>query len=145
VRDSLLRAYVAENSQLLIILSTHVFFLSGSVVETREFSGTAPASSKSMSRQAQRPVCSSYLQLPEEKRGMPDLFASRGESTWIRCAHDPGFRLTHRSNTLQRSLSSTRSCSLCSCPHCTQRIESAGRIVPQAWQRTGSGLSLDWL
>ena len=27
VRDSLLRAYVAENSQLLLVLSTHVFFL----------------------------------------------------------------------------------------------------------------------
>src|SRR2546428_6908119 len=43
VRDSLLRAYVAENSQLLLVLSTHVFFLSGCVVETREFSGTGQA------------------------------------------------------------------------------------------------------
>jgi hypothetical protein len=40
VRDSLLRAYVAENSQLLLVFSTHIFFLSGCVVETREFSGT---------------------------------------------------------------------------------------------------------
>jgi hypothetical protein len=38
VRDSLLRAYVAENSQLLLVLSTHVFFISAWVVETREFS-----------------------------------------------------------------------------------------------------------
>jgi hypothetical protein len=40
VRDSLLRAYVAENSQLLLVLSTHVFFLPAVVVETRECSGT---------------------------------------------------------------------------------------------------------
>jgi hypothetical protein len=40
VRDSLLRAYVAENSQLLLVLSTHVFFLPAMVLETRECSGT---------------------------------------------------------------------------------------------------------
>jgi hypothetical protein len=40
VRDSLLKAYVAENSQLLLVLSTHVFFLPGVVVETREIPGT---------------------------------------------------------------------------------------------------------
>jgi hypothetical protein len=47
--------------------------------------------------------------------------------------------------TSQRSLSSAKPCSLCICPHCTQQIESAGRTVPQAWQRAGSGLSFDWL
>jgi hypothetical protein len=39
VSDSLLRAYVAENSQLLLVLSMHVFFFISWVVETREFSG----------------------------------------------------------------------------------------------------------
>jgi hypothetical protein len=43
VRDSLFRAYVAENFQLLLVLSTHVFFLTACVVETREFSGTGSA------------------------------------------------------------------------------------------------------
>jgi hypothetical protein len=37
----LLRAYIAEHIQLLLVVSTHVFFLSACVVETREFSGTA--------------------------------------------------------------------------------------------------------
>ncbi len=40
LRNSLLGAYVAEHIQLLLILSTHLFFLAGRVVETREFSGT---------------------------------------------------------------------------------------------------------
>jgi hypothetical protein len=43
---SLLRAYVAEHIQLLLVLSTHTFFLSGWVVETREFCGTALASNR---------------------------------------------------------------------------------------------------
>jgi hypothetical protein len=38
--DSLLRVYAAENSQLLLILSTHVSFLPVSPVKTRELSGT---------------------------------------------------------------------------------------------------------
>src|SRR5208283_3900136 len=38
---SLLRADVAEHVQLLLVLSTHTFFLSGCLVETREFLGTA--------------------------------------------------------------------------------------------------------
>jgi hypothetical protein len=46
LRHSLLRAYIAEHIQLLLILSTHTFFLSGRVVETREFCGTALASSR---------------------------------------------------------------------------------------------------
>ena len=37
---SLLRAYVAEHIQLLLVFSTHTFFLSGCAVETREFSGS---------------------------------------------------------------------------------------------------------
>jgi hypothetical protein len=37
LRDSLLGAYVAEHSQLLLVISTHVFFLTGWPVETREF------------------------------------------------------------------------------------------------------------
>jgi hypothetical protein len=40
---SLLRAYVAEHIQLLLVFSTHTFFLSGCAVETREFRGTASA------------------------------------------------------------------------------------------------------
>jgi hypothetical protein len=40
VRDSLLRAYVTEHTQLLLVLSTHVFFLPAVVVETRECSST---------------------------------------------------------------------------------------------------------
>src|ERR1035438_6029825 len=43
---SLLRAYVAEHIQLLLVFSTHSFFLSGCAVETREFCGTASASNR---------------------------------------------------------------------------------------------------
>src|ERR1019366_9369404 len=43
---SLLRANVAEHIQLLLVLSTHTFFLSGCAVETREFRGTASASNR---------------------------------------------------------------------------------------------------
>jgi|GraSoiStandDraft_32_1057276.scaffolds.fasta_scaffold07892_8 hypothetical protein len=46
VRDSLLRAYVAEHTQLLLAFCTHIFFLSACTLETRKFSGTA----KSVSR-----------------------------------------------------------------------------------------------
>src|ERR1039457_5937830 len=42
---SLLWAYVAEHIQLLLVFSTHAFFLSGCAVETREFRGT-PSPSK---------------------------------------------------------------------------------------------------
>src|ERR1017187_8153745 len=42
---SLLWAYVAEHIQLLLVFSTHTFFLSGCAVETREFRGT-PSPSK---------------------------------------------------------------------------------------------------
>src|ERR1700733_1193395 len=38
--NSLLRVDIAEHVQLLIVFSAHAFFLSGCVVETREFSGT---------------------------------------------------------------------------------------------------------
>jgi hypothetical protein len=38
---SLLWADVAEHVQLLLVLSTHTFFLSGCLVETRESCGTA--------------------------------------------------------------------------------------------------------
>ena len=41
VRYSLLWAYVAEHIQLLLVVSSHAFFLSGCAVETREFRGTA--------------------------------------------------------------------------------------------------------
>jgi hypothetical protein len=34
---SLLRAYIAEDIQLLFVFSTHAFFLAGWAVETREF------------------------------------------------------------------------------------------------------------
>ena len=44
--NSLLRAYVAEHIQLLLVFSTHAFFLSGCAVETREFCGTGPAYSR---------------------------------------------------------------------------------------------------
>jgi hypothetical protein len=47
VRDPLLRAYVAENSQLLLVLSTHVLFLSACGVETTEFLDTGSAPLKS--------------------------------------------------------------------------------------------------
>src|SRR5438552_5580971 len=47
LRNSLLRADVAEHVQLLLVFSAHASFLSGCVVETREFSGTAPACIKS--------------------------------------------------------------------------------------------------
>ena len=40
---SLFGADVAERIQLLLIFSAHTFFLSGCVVETREFSGTSQA------------------------------------------------------------------------------------------------------
>jgi hypothetical protein len=40
LRYSLLRAYVAEHIQLLLVFSAHAFFLSGRAVETREFRGT---------------------------------------------------------------------------------------------------------
>src|ERR1022692_4269864 len=43
---SLLRAYVAEHIQLLLVFSTHTFFLSGCAVETRAFRGTASASNR---------------------------------------------------------------------------------------------------
>ena len=43
---SLLRADVAEHVQLLLVFSTHAFFLSGCAVETREFRGTASASNR---------------------------------------------------------------------------------------------------
>ena len=43
LRNSLLGADVTEHLQLLLVFSTHAFFLSGCVVETREFSGTGPA------------------------------------------------------------------------------------------------------
>src|SRR5258707_12424593 len=43
---SLLRAYVAEHIQLLLVFSTHTFFLSGCAVETREFCGTVHASNR---------------------------------------------------------------------------------------------------
>jgi hypothetical protein len=41
VGHSLLWAYVAEHIQLLLVVSSHAFFLSGCAVETREFRGTA--------------------------------------------------------------------------------------------------------
>src|SRR5271169_5974546 len=56
---SLLRAYVAEHIQLLLVFSTHTFFLSGCVVETREFCGTALASNRVF---------------PHPARGWPVLF-----------------------------------------------------------------------
>jgi len=40
LRHSLLRADIAEDIQLLFVFSSHTFFLSGWVVETREFCGT---------------------------------------------------------------------------------------------------------
>jgi hypothetical protein len=40
VRNSLLRADVAEHVQLLLVFSAHAFFLSVRSVETREFSGS---------------------------------------------------------------------------------------------------------
>ena len=40
LRDSLLGVYVAEHSQLLIVVSTHEFFLPVCAVETKEFFGT---------------------------------------------------------------------------------------------------------
>src|SRR6266851_9641381 len=43
---SLLWAYVAEHIQLLLVLSTHTFFLSGCAVETRELPGTASPSNR---------------------------------------------------------------------------------------------------
>ena len=43
---SLLRADVAEHVQLLLVLSTHTFFLSGCLVETRESYGTVLASKR---------------------------------------------------------------------------------------------------
>jgi hypothetical protein len=102
---------------------------------------------KNDARTSTKPLCESSKRLLRSTK--PSRQSSRTSRTLLevlfRCAHDPGLRLTHYSNTLHRSLSSARSCSLCTCPHCTQRIESAGRIVPQAWQRTGSGLSFDWL
>jgi hypothetical protein len=36
----MIRAYVQEHIQLLLVFSTHAFFLSGCAVETREFRGT---------------------------------------------------------------------------------------------------------
>jgi len=39
--NSLLGADIAEHVQLLLVFSTHAFFLAATVVETREFSGTA--------------------------------------------------------------------------------------------------------
>ena len=39
LRYSLLRTYVAEHIQLLLVFSAHAFFLSGRAVETREFRG----------------------------------------------------------------------------------------------------------
>ena len=47
-------AYVAEHIQLLLVLSTHTFFLSGWVVETREFCGTALDSSRVFPQPARR-------------------------------------------------------------------------------------------
>jgi hypothetical protein len=44
--NSLLRADIAEDTQLLFVFSAHAFFLSGSVVETRELSGTEEAYSE---------------------------------------------------------------------------------------------------
>src|ERR1022692_650044 len=43
---SLLRAYVAEHIQLLLVFSTHTSFLSGCAVETRAFRGTESASNR---------------------------------------------------------------------------------------------------
>jgi glucose-6-phosphate 1-dehydrogenase len=43
---SLLWAYVAKHIQLLLVFSTHTFFLSGCAVETRQFCGTASASNR---------------------------------------------------------------------------------------------------
>src|SRR5579864_3642177 len=43
LRNSLLGTDVTEHIQLLLVFSTHAFFLSGCVVETREFFGTGPA------------------------------------------------------------------------------------------------------
>jgi hypothetical protein len=43
LRNSLFGADVAERIQLLLIFSAHTYFLSGCVVETREFSGTSQA------------------------------------------------------------------------------------------------------
>jgi hypothetical protein len=42
-RNSLLRTDIAEDIQLVLVLSAHTFFSSGCVVETTEFSGTASA------------------------------------------------------------------------------------------------------
>src|ERR1019366_8763870 len=53
---SLLRANVAEHIQLLLVLSTHTFFLSGCAVETREFRGTASASNRVFPQPARPPV-----------------------------------------------------------------------------------------
>jgi hypothetical protein len=41
LRHSLLRAGIAEDIQLLFVFSAHPFFLSGCVVETKEFSDAA--------------------------------------------------------------------------------------------------------
>src|ERR1022692_1574230 len=43
---SLLRAYVAEHIQLLLVFSKHTSFLSGCAVETRAFRGTESASNR---------------------------------------------------------------------------------------------------
>jgi hypothetical protein len=40
--DSLLRAYVAENTQLLLVVSTHGFFYQLQLWKQNELSGTAP-------------------------------------------------------------------------------------------------------
>src|ERR1017187_1241193 len=66
---SLLRAYVAEHIQLLLVFSTHTFFLSGCVVETRVFCGTVLASTRVFpqpARAAGRPWTPLLLQ-PEHR------------------------------------------------------------------------------
>ena len=40
LRYSLLRVYIAEHIQLLLVFSAHAFFLSGRAVGARKFRGT---------------------------------------------------------------------------------------------------------
>lgn len=53
---SLLWAYAAENIQLLLVVSTHTFFLSGCAVETGEFVGTAKSCSSPSPRCSNTPI-----------------------------------------------------------------------------------------
>lgn len=59
LRYSLLRAYIAEHVQLLLIFSAHAFFLSVPAVETRSFSG-AGQFSQGVAMDGARAVLASY-------------------------------------------------------------------------------------